>query len=73
MDDRPANDEMVEGYLDGFNLTTPEPSGNRSRSYCHGFLCGRLDRTPADWGKYTADQLRGMADAAARHGRCCDG
>lgn len=40
-----ANDEMIQGYLDGFDLTSPEPSGNRSRSYCHGFLNGRDDRS----------------------------
>lgn len=62
--ERPANDDMVEGFIDGSDLTTPEPAGNRSNSYRHGFMAGRLDRTPADWGKYSADQLRRMADEA---------
>ena len=64
MDKRPANDEMVQGFMDGHVLTAPEPSSNRSASYCHGFFVGRLDKTPVDWGKYTADQLRRMADEA---------
>lgn len=38
-----ANDEMVEGYLDGRDSNAPEPSGNRSRSYRHGFQSGRDD------------------------------
>ena len=41
---RPANEEMIEGYLDGFDLNNPEPSANRSRSYRHGFANGRDDR-----------------------------
>ena len=40
----PANDEMVEGYMDGFDPDTPEPSANRSHSYRHGFANGRADR-----------------------------
>jgi 3-oxoacyl-(acyl-carrier-protein) synthase len=28
-----ANDEMVQGFLDGYDLTAPEPSANRSASY----------------------------------------
>lgn len=62
--ERPANDDMIEGFRDGYNLSAPEPSGNRSNSYRHGFKVGRLDKTPADWGKYTADQLHRMADEA---------
>ncbi len=38
-----ANDEMVEGYLDGFDPSSPEPSDNRSHSYRHGFANGRAD------------------------------
>jgi hypothetical protein len=59
---RPANDEMVKGYLDGFDLTTPPPSMNRSASYRHGWLNGRDDRAgkPRD----SADNLRRLADEA---------
>lgn len=38
-----AVDEMVEGYRDGSDPTCPEPSGNRSHSYRHGFACARSD------------------------------
>jgi hypothetical protein len=47
MSDKPtvttANPEMVEGYLDGLDSSSPEPSENRSRSYRHGFANGRDD------------------------------
>lgn len=43
MEIRPANDEMVEGYMDGRNPDNPEPSANRSASYRHGFGSGRAD------------------------------
>lgn len=36
-----AEDEMVEGYRDGRSADNPEPSGNRSRAYRHGFQSGR--------------------------------
>lgn len=42
-DTRRADQEMVEGYIDGFNLNNPEPSSNRSASYRHGFQNGRDD------------------------------
>lgn len=44
MSKRPANDEMVRGYLDGLDMSSPEPSENRSYSYRHGFAAGRSDR-----------------------------
>jgi hypothetical protein len=40
---RPANDEMVQGFTDGYNPDAPEPSANRSASYRHGFMVGRRD------------------------------
>lgn len=39
-----ANDDMFEGYMDGFDPANPEPSANRSHSYRHGFVNGRADR-----------------------------
>lgn len=44
-----AEDEMVDGYMDGRIPDSPEPSGNRSRSYRHGFQSGRddLSRKPS--------------------------
>lgn len=38
-----ANADMVEGYMDGFDQSSPEPSANRSASYRHGFANGRDD------------------------------
>lgn len=35
--------EMVEGYRDGRDPNSPEPSSNRSHSYRHGFANGRDD------------------------------
>lgn len=63
MTERLANDEMVEGYRDGFNRDNPEPSANRSHSYRHGFANGRADRSGKGRG-VTADELRRMADEA---------
>jgi len=37
-------DEMKEGYRDGLDPDSPEPSANRSASYRHGFQVGRNDR-----------------------------
>jgi hypothetical protein len=44
LDDLAALDdgEMVEGYTDGFK-GEPEPQGNRSRSYWHGWCNGAVD------------------------------
>jgi hypothetical protein len=39
-----AADEMYEGYMDGLSAESPEPSGNRTPAYIHGFLNGRDDR-----------------------------
>jgi hypothetical protein len=36
--------DIFQGYLDGRDLDSPEPSGNRSASYTHGFFNGRDDR-----------------------------
>lgn len=60
---RPANDEIISGYLDGHDLNNPEPSDNRSHSYRHGFAVARhekLHNEPLD----CADALREKADAA---------
>ena len=43
-----TNDDMLEGYFDGLRddrLELPKTFSNRSRSYCHGWLNGRDDRT----------------------------
>lgn len=63
MNERPANSKMIEGFRDGYDLTAPEPSANRSASYRHGFMCGRIDKRQVAWSG-CADELRKMADAA---------
>lgn len=60
---KPANDEMVEGYRDGFDLDAPEPSANRSRSYRHGFANGRADKAGKSR-NMTFEQLSQAADQA---------
>jgi hypothetical protein len=58
----PANDEMVEGYRNGFDPSSPEPSDNRSSSYRHGFANGRDDRCKRP--RETAAELRRLASIA---------
>ena len=60
-----ANASMVEGYWDGFNLDTPEPSDNRNRSYKHGFANGRADKSGVG-SSMTYQQLVDAADEAMR-------
>ena len=59
-----ANDEMIAGYRDGYDLDAPEPSANRSYSYRHGFMVGRsekVNRKPAaPW-----QRLEELGDEAA--------
>lgn len=57
-----ANADMVEGYCDGRDPSSPEPSSNRSHSYRHGFANGRddLHRKP----RAIAAELRKQADLA---------
>lgn len=60
---RPANDDMVQGYMDGRDLSAPEPSSNRSHSYRHGFMVGRNEKLRNDpIGSY--HQVSEMADKA---------
>lgn len=57
-----AEAEMVEGYMDGRKVDSPEPSGNRSRSYRHGFQSGRDDLSRMPSAPY-ADRIK-QADTA---------
>lgn len=58
-----ANDEMVEGYLDGLKDDRLEfPASNRGHSYRHGWLNGRDDRTRNP--RASAAELRVQADLA---------
>jgi hypothetical protein len=59
---RPANSEMVDGYVDGRDLESPDPSANRSYSYRHGFMVGRTEKQGQRLGSF--DQVSRMADAA---------
>lgn len=63
MAERPANSDMIEGFRDGYDLTAPEPSANRSASYRHGFMCARIDKGAVQWSG-SAGQLGEMADQA---------
>jgi len=45
------DDEMVEGYRDGYG-GEPEPGGNRSKAYWHGWRNGASDRN------HTADEAQ---------------
>lgn len=60
--ERQANDEMMLGYFDGWDLDAPEPSENRSHSYRHGFANARDDRRGKP--RASAEELRRMADLA---------
>lgn len=60
---RPTNEEMVQGFMDGYDLDAPEPSENRSRSYRHGFANGRADKTGKSRGPPVAE-LERLADEA---------
>jgi hypothetical protein len=59
---RPANAEMIEGFRDGYDLTAPKPSANRSASYRHGFMCARIDKGQVASPGY--ETLHRMADEA---------
>jgi len=63
MPERAANAEIVEGFRDGYDLSLPAPGPNRSRSYRHGFMCGRIDKGEVKL-RWTADELRKLADEA---------
>jgi len=60
---KPADDDMVQGFMDGYDLNAPEPSANRSASYRHGFANGRADKTGVSRG-LSFDELTRRADAA---------
>ena len=41
--DTMVNSEITDGYRDGLDPNCPEPSAQRTQSYCYGFLNGRED------------------------------
>lgn len=64
MDRKQAEDDMMQGFLDGLDPDAPVPSGNRSYSYRHGFANGRDDL--AHNPRASAQELREEAE------RCID-
>lgn len=67
-DEKPANEEMIQGYMDGYDINAPEPSANRSYSYRHGFMVGRAEKTGKKLPR--AESLRDAADAAMARDEC---
>lgn len=66
---KPANEEMIKGFMDGYDLNAPEPSENRSHSYRHGFKAGRNDKMPYGEGPFYnlhVDTVIEMAEEAMR-------
>lgn len=59
-----SNPEMVQGFMDGYDLSCPEPSDNRSYSYRHGFRSGRADKGFPR--KENFEQVLAMAEEAMR-------
>lgn len=37
-------EEFKQGYMDGYDLNCPEPSGNRHPAYVHSFKIGRAEK-----------------------------
>jgi hypothetical protein len=64
---KPANADMIEGYMDGWDLSNPAPSDNRSHSYRHGFANARDDR--AHKPRSSAAELGRLADEAEEKDR----
>ena len=62
MTKKEAEDDMVQGFSDGYDPNAPEPTGNRSHSYRHGFANGRRDKGMLRDGK-AAHELRCLAQA----------
>lgn len=64
MEERPANNEMLQGFRDGSDLSNPEPGDNHSYSYRHGFKAGRNDRLPYGKGPFHGMRLKQIKQAA---------
>jgi hypothetical protein len=61
------NSEMTDGYRDGLDPNSPEPSANRTRSYHYGFLNGRDDlrrKSPDRGEEAAAHDARGRSEGA---------
>ncbi len=69
MNERPANQDMVDGYLDGRASTEmefPAHLGNRGKAYRHGWLSAISDRNGGchPVGGYDYDAVCAAADKA---------
>ena len=64
-----ANADMIEGYMDGYDLTAPEPSANRSFSYHHSFWIGRAEKLKLPLPTYQELERRAEFAAAADEAR----
>lgn len=63
-----TNDEMVEGYIDGFGaeeMDFPDRLTNRGEAYKHGWLNGRDDRIGKPRASFSR-LIRRAADAIAK-------
>lgn len=58
-----VDQEFIDGYRDGYDLTAPEPSENRSHAYRHSFAIGRAEKEGHPI-KASYDQLVAAADRA---------
>lgn len=67
-----AEDEMVLGFLEGYDINEPEPGPNRSKAYRHGFANGRDDilnspRADATTLQRVAEEILGEAKNEGNH------
>ena len=63
-----SNDDYIEGYMDGRDPNSPEPSDNRSECYKHSFDIGRREGTGKHL-KYDAAIKRAELAKAKDEGR----
>jgi hypothetical protein len=58
-----SDEDSFNGYLDGRDPNSPEPSSNRSWSYRHSFAVGRREIEGRHWDASTARRLAEIAQA----------
>lgn len=66
----PAEQEMIDGYMDGFKRDNPLPGPNRSAAYRHGFLNARDDvnHAPRDRASVLRARANMILDSAETNG-----
>lgn len=60
-----TSQEVIDGYRDGLNPDSPEPSANRTFSYRFGFANGRDDRRKQPRASAREIREEGLQAAAA--------